>query len=180
LAERDPREAALEGVLMLHEAVDLEIQALVRHHGARLRCRQGCTACCGDGLTVFRVEAERIRRFAPHVLRGAPHAPGACAFLDDAGACRVYVHRPYVCRTRGLPLRWAEAGATDEELVERRDICPLNAQGLPLERLAEDECWTLGPVEEWLASLQVAWGDGGPARVALRDLFAAAAARAAS
>lgn len=104
------------------------------------------------------MEAERIRRDFPAVLQEAPATEG-CAFLGPDGGCRVYAARPYVCRTQGLPLRWAEAG------VEHRDICPLNDEGPPIEGLPIEACWTIGPVEARLAA--VSQGD----RVALRSLF---------
>ena len=155
----------------LHDEIDRESAALAERHRARLHCGRGCSACCVDGLSVFEVEAERIRSTHPELLReGAPHPPGACAFLGDAGECRVYAERPYVCRTQGLPLRWT---LEDErsELVERRDICPLNAEGEPLEALPESDCWTLGPFEERLRRIQEASDGGVGRRVALRTLF---------
>ena len=162
---------ALDALRRLHAEVDRDAGALVERHRERLRCGRGCSSCCVDGLTVFEIEAERIRAAHPELLEhGAPHPPGACALLGDAGECRVYADRPYVCRTQGLPLRWLDAGPGDET-VERRDICPLNEAGEPLEALAADACWTLGPVEDRLRRLQEATGDGAPRRVPLRALF---------
>jgi hypothetical protein len=90
---------------------------------------------------------------------GTPHAPGGCAFLDDGGGCRIYAQRPYVCRTQGLPLRWIEGD--EAELVEVRDICPLNADGSPtLEELPAEACWPIGPIEARLRQRQ-AMEDGG-------------------
>ncbi len=60
----------------------------------------------------------------------------------------------------------------DGEVVELRDICPLNDAGEPVVELAEHACWTLGPVEERLARLELARGESS-ARVRLRDLFVA-------
>ena len=117
---------------------------------------------------MFEVEAERIRSGHADLLRdGTPHPPGACAFLGDAGECRIYADRPYVCRSQGLPLRWIE----EEEQVERRDICPLNAEGEPLESLPAADCFTLGPFEARLRRLQDAQDGGKGLRVALRALF---------
>jgi hypothetical protein len=134
---------ALAALRQLHDEVDRDAGALAERHRGRLRCGRGCHACCVDGLTV----------------------------LGEAGECRIYPARPYVCRTQGLPLRWLEAGTRDEEVVERRDICPLNEAGEPLETLRPGECWTLGPVEQRLRRLQVAERGGAGRRVALRDLF---------
>jgi Fe-S-cluster containining protein len=170
----------LPAIRRIHGEVDRRVRGLVRRNGARLRCGLGCHACCTDGLSVFEVEADRIRAGAAALLaEGAPHPAGACAFLDEAGACRVYADRPYVCRTQGLPLRWTE-GAEPVE-VEYRDICPENeVEGAPLEALPATDCWRIGPTEAALRALQLerqaaeAVPEGGqaePRRVALRDLF---------
>jgi len=139
-------------------------------HAARLQCKQGCSACCADELTVFDVEAARIRRHHGALLAaGVPHAEGGCAFLDPEGSCRIYADRPYVCRTQGLPLRWIDDGQADEP-TELRDICPLNETGEPIELLRVEDCWTLGPAEEELAMMQMET-DTPAQRVLLRGLF---------
>ena len=185
----DDADAAQLALRALHDEVNARAAALARRHVGRLRCGRGCSACCQDGLTVFEVEAERIRRAHPELLAdGTPHPAGACAFLDAEGACRVYADRPYVCRTQGLPLRWLEEDAAGQ-VAERRDICPLNeaappltASGarseakpseVPLELLPDDACWTLGETEGRLAALQAAQDGGALRRVALRSLFRA-------
>ena len=164
------RDRALGEVVALHDEVDAQVQPLVALHAERLQCRRGCTACCVDDLTVFEVEAERIRVRCSEVLESEPHPPGACAFLDGDGACRIYADRPYVCRTQGLPLRWF---AEDESggPVELRDICPLNESETPLEALPDTSCWLIGPTEGRLSEMEASVDSGG--RVALRDLFQA-------
>lgn len=164
-------DAAQQRLRDLHDEVDARAAAVARRHAGRLRCGRGCSACCQDELTVFEVEAERIRRaHADLLVSGEPHARGACAFLDAQGACRVYAERPYVCRTQGLPLRWLEEDAAGE-VVEQRDICPLNEAGPPLASLPEPDCWTLGPTEARLAALQSSLDGGALRRVPLRSLF---------
>ncbi len=175
---------AIDWVERVHAVVDELTHPITASHGARLRCKSGCNACCSDALTVYAIEAAVIQRHHAELLEtGDPASEGACAFLDDTGACRIYEHRPYVCRTQGLPLRWLERDEIDDSPVEARDVCPLNADGgPPLEELAAEECWTLGPFEERLGKRQ-AVVDGieaceprEPRRVALRSLFARAAA----
>ncbi|MBX3232763.1 MAG: YkgJ family cysteine cluster protein [Labilithrix sp.] len=158
----------------LHAAVDEVAAPVLLANRARLTCGEGCSDCCTDGLTVFALEAANIARHHAELLASEePHPEGACAFLDRAGRCRVYAHRPYVCRTQGLPLRWIEEDEDSGEVYEARDICPKNAAGPPLEELAADDCWSIGPFEERLARAQ-ANGE----RVALRSLFAAASSAA--
>jgi len=154
----------------LHDEVDAAAGALAQRHRDRLRCGRGCQACCVDGLSVFEVEAERIRSNHRALIQsGLPHPPGGCAFLGDAGECRIYPDRPYVCRTQGLPLRWLEQAA--QEVVEQRDICPLNEAGEPIEALPAEACFTLGPFEDRLRRLQETADGGSGCRVALREIF---------
>ena len=158
-------------ITAFHEWIDRQTAALYEQHGTRLQCRRGCASCCVDELTVSAVEAEHIRAHATDLLEtGAPHPKGRCAFLDEHEACRIYAWRPYVCRTQGLPLRWLDE---DDEgyLVEYRDICPLNEDGPPIETLTEDHCWTIGPAEQELASIQQQRGSNNAERVLLRTLF---------
>ena len=163
-AEDDPLAA-------LHERVDKKAGSLARLHGTRLQCRRGCTDCCVDDLTVHPIEAHRIRSYHAQLLQtGTPHAVGRCAFLDAEGSCRIYAHRPYVCRTQGLPLLWFTETEDGEDIVEERDICPLNADGPPLRQLPPEDCWLIGPTELELQRLQDVQ-PGPQGRIALRDLF---------
>lgn len=157
---------AVAFVAELHRVVDELTRPLFARHGQRLQCKRGCSSCCIDDLTAFEIEAALIvKHHLPLLDEGAPHPAGGCAFLDGGGACRIYEHRPYVCRTQGLPLRWGTAGG------EARDICELNEAGEPLEELEASDCWTLGPVEDRLAARQAAEDGGARRRVRLRDLF---------
>jgi Fe-S-cluster containining protein len=166
--KQDNSTAALQ---KLHERIDARAGELARRHEQRLRCERGCDSCCVDDLTVFLVEAERIRISHQALLRdGIPHPPGACAFLGSAGECRIYADRPYVCRTQGLPLRWFTEDGSGE-ICEKRDICPLNAEGPALDDLPEEACWLIGPVELELGNLQAEIRDPHENRIALRALF---------
>lgn len=164
-------EVLLDALEKMYEEVDSLSNHLAEIHKERLRCGRGCSSCCVDELTVYEIEAENIRRHHAEFLETAmPHETGACAFLDEEGSCRIYEQRPYVCRTQGLPLRWFEE-TEDDEIVELRDICPLNEEGAPVENLEEEECWTIGTFEQRLADLQYELDGGEMRRVALRDLF---------
>ncbi len=152
-------------IARLHQVVDELASTVAAKH--TLACKEGCSGCCVDGLTVFEIEAARIREAHPDLLATGTPSDVGCAFLDEAGACRVYDVRPYVCRTQGLPLRWVEE--EDGEAVEMRDICPLNAN-VDLAQIGPEAMWTIGPFEERLAQ-------HGDTRVALRSLFASGKTR---
>lgn len=161
----------LDALEELYTRVDVQSRILHLLHSNRLQCAYGCLMCCVDDLTVFVLEAENIRRrYATLLEQGKPHSHGACAFLNQNGGCRIYAHRPYVCRTQGLPLRWMEEAA-DGNVVELRDICPSNDRGKAIEDLSAEECWTIGPIEGKLAGLQAALDGGDLQRVSLRSLF---------
>lgn len=162
----------LEKLGAMHRAVETLSRQIAAKHGDRLQCKKGCHACCLDGLTVFEIEAERIRALFGDSLRGTKASSKGCAFLGPDGECRVYEARPYVCRTQGLPLRWFDEEGG--ELVEFRDICELNVEGPSLDTLPADACWTIGHVESILQQLQVEFSqDGALERVPLRGLFEA-------
>lgn len=159
-----------------YEEVDKLTSALNERHRDRLKCKAGCFSCCVDNITVFEVEAEYIKHYHSDLLeRESPYQKGYCAFLNDNGECRIYEHRPYVCRTQGLPLRWLEE-INEEELIDMRDICPLNEEGELIVNLKIEDCWTIGPFEEMLAQIQSNYekqttSENKIKRVELRKLF---------
>jgi Fe-S-cluster containining protein len=152
-----------------HSNIDAKVKPLEELHKNRLECRGGCSQCCVDELSVFEVEADRIRAICQDVLAQEPHPKGACAFLNAEGMCRIYAYRPYVCRTQGLPLRWLEE--SENEVLEYRDICELNDKEPPIEELEPDQFWTLGESEGELAQMQFEAHGGEMTRVVLRELF---------
>ena len=167
--------AARRRLTALHREVDDRAARLIAALPGPLVCQRGCVDCCIDDLTVFSLEADLIRHHHQALLASATaHPVGACAFLGADGGCRIYRQRPYVCRTQGLPLRWQaenEAG----QVVEMRDICPLNEPALDstLVELAPQHCWQLGEFEGRLASLAAeAQGEFVAVRESLRGLFA--------
>ena len=176
-----PSSATGDSLIQFHADVEYVAGKLHLVHFARTQCQRGCSGCCSDDLSVFSVESDAIKLAYALLLKlGTPHAIGGCAFLAEDGACRIYEHRPYVCRTHGLPMRWFDepetpvgAGTTTtvQTAHELRDICPLNEPGVPIDELAADQCWTLGPSELRLSKLEMAHTAEATPRVALRSLF---------
>lgn len=173
LPNAEEAEAALADLIELHEEIDRAAARLSELHRGRLQCRRGCSACCLDDLTVSAVEAQRIRVHHPELLESQTAGPeGGCAFLDETGSCRVYADRPSVCRSQGLPLRVLFEDDEDE-IAERRDICPLNLEGgPPLDALPESDCWLIGPFELRLAEIDARFAGEEAPRESLRELFA--------
>jgi hypothetical protein len=171
MPNRDDNAPLFNDLERFYKRVDLEARLICELEPGRFHCGPGCHECCVDGLSVFEIEAKNIAHYHRDLLvHRKPRPEGACAFLDESGRCGIYEHRPYVCRTQGLPLRWIEE-LRDSRSVEMRDVCPLNDKGVPLEALVPDACWTIGPYEEELGRMQITDSGKTCRRVLLRDLF---------
>lgn len=128
--------------------------------GADLRCGEGCTACCEVDLTLSPVEADRVRAMVSQLpepvratLRRRAQTSGReCVMLVD-GRCAIYVARPLVCRSQGLPLAYPD-GVIPTDSIRARGAgtevtwCPLNFTERPP---AKDDILAAGRLDEALA-----------------------------
>ncbi len=55
--------------------------------------------------------------------------------------------------------------------TEMGDICSLTDEGPPVKSILEDDCWTIGPMEDRLRLSQFEEDGGGMCRVALGDMW---------
>lgn len=106
--------------LKLHELVEVEIA-----EGADIpvSCHKGCSACCHmevevttyeaeilkqlvqDGLSIDRARLQRQgeRSLQDPVWReGMKNEDNKCVFLNHEGSCRIYEHRPVMCRRHSV------------------------------------------------------------------------------
>jgi Fe-S-cluster containining protein len=163
---------ALAALAAFYRKADEEISRIAALHSGLLKCRYGCSTCCGDNIKVFLIEASNIRAKHLELLASSgPYPEGACAFLGRDGECRIYADRPYVCRMQGLPFRWFEIIEPGES-IELRDICPSNLPAQGIETLPAEHCLTPAPYWNRLAEFQKEIY-GNLNRVSLRDMFAA-------
>jgi hypothetical protein len=160
-----------QSLIRFYEEVDQTAEKIKSALGDGIKCGRGCTNCCIDDLAVLPVEAGYIRQeFGGLLEKAIPGPAGVCAMLDEAGLCRIYHARPYICRTQGLPLRWFGPGPAGE-ITEFRDICPVNDDGLFLIELSDEDCFLLGPFEERLQEIQARAAKENAERVPLKSLF---------
>jgi hypothetical protein len=126
----------LHAYLQLRERTDRFVKSVTARYQEQIVCRAGCNECCQAGLTVVMVEAIAIGRGLDisdeRIFLQAGQKPlfseGKCAFLDEKGHCSVYINRPLVCRTQGMPLLMA---GSDEV-----SICRFNLIGMAPHRSA--------------------------------------------
>jgi Fe-S-cluster containining protein len=160
----------LEALKQFYTALDSHIHLIEDKNRGRINCKKGCFSCCKDDLEVFGIEAEFIRENQSQFLKNNSANPvGACAFLNEEGACRIYESRPFVCRTHGVPIAYLQEDEMGE--FELRDICPLNEEGESLENLSTEKIFQNNAWEEKLALLQIMVDKGSMERIFLRDLF---------
>lgn len=142
-------------------------------------CRAGCDDCCRRRFSVTALEAEVIAEHLaalPDAARAelaarAEHGDAAvCPALQPDGRCAVYAARPLICRTHGLPIRFAAPTAPpggfegrDRAIVGagRRalpvvDACPRNFEGRALDALPADCVLDQATVSTVLGALDAA------------------------
>ena len=68
-------------------------------------CEKGCSHCCRIDVAVTAVEAQYIQKnvgitpdMGHTVTSGHGDTKQPCSFLDAAGTCTIYAHRPFACR----------------------------------------------------------------------------------
>ncbi len=91
--------------IKLLDRIDSFTTGVRKRHPDSFKCAPGCSRCCVAGITVWRVEADHIRKCAGLPGAGAASASGdRCSRLNDEGLCSIYRARPAVCRLWGAPL----------------------------------------------------------------------------
>lgn len=96
--------------LALLEKADSFFSKVFNKNSSEMKCSEGCSKCCVDGITLLRVERDRILSH----LKNRDEIPvksqsGRCAFLSSEGRCKIYEVRPIVCRTWGIPILYSES-----------------------------------------------------------------------
>jgi Fe-S-cluster containining protein len=153
--------------------------------GAAITCHAGCSDCCRR-FTVTGLEAEVIReglaalpdaRREELATRARNDETDVCPALDADGRCAIYAHRPVICRTHGLPIRFTEQRAGRS--LPMLDACPKNFVGHDLTAVSPASVMDQTTLSTILGALDAARADetGRPRgeRVAIAELLATTA-----
>ncbi|MBV1859306.1 MAG: YkgJ family cysteine cluster protein [Nannocystaceae bacterium] len=113
------------------QVIDTDVEPVVQRYRAHIECAQGCSDCCQQTFRVSHLEGAYLREGllalpddtrADILARARDYTPDErqpCPVLSAKGACRMYAHRPRICRKYGIPL-W------NPERPDRVDTCPKN------------------------------------------------------
>lgn len=104
--------------------LDAAVSALEELHRDELRCCPGCSSCCTLS-SLLPIEAAYLRQAIDGLDAALRQWPGGeagrCPLLVDS-LCAVYVHRPIICRTHGLPIGYVDHERASIEV----SVCPMN------------------------------------------------------
>ncbi len=131
-------------VVTLQENASGFFDKIHEKHKSQMECKKGCSKCCQTDISVFGIEADRIREWFTalpleeqerlKVLWQTPHQESYCTFLYQ-DQCTVYEARPLICRTQGLPLFVASENVLDYCPLNFKDGDPPKEDWLNLERM---------------------------------------------
>lgn len=150
----------------LFAKVDAFFSRARARHGEAITCRAGCADCCRRRFSVTALEADAIREVVAQLddetrrtlaRRAEEGDPGVCPALDPDGRCAVYEARPLICRTHGLPIRFAPAKGT--RALPVLDACPKNFGGGDLAALDPTTVLDQQTLSTVLAALDAAHAD---------------------
>ena len=148
-----PSEDLLTNYDHLVAKIDAICRRIHRTYGSHMACQKGCADCCRH-ISVFPVEAAALSRALNRLPRDEVAAirdvarlaapSGTCPLLKN-NVCRLYDHRPIICRTHGFPVLVVQAGR------QSVDFCPLNFKGRA--SLPGDAVISLEPLNAALATI---------------------------
>ncbi|MCX4243811.1 YkgJ family cysteine cluster protein [Paraliomyxa miuraensis] len=96
--------------------IDDGVRPVVERYAEHVRCGPGCSDCCHQSFAVSPLEGALLREGLDELPAAAqadirararawrPERREPCPVLGDDGRCRLYEHRPRICRKYGIPL----------------------------------------------------------------------------
>jgi uncharacterized protein len=167
----------------LFAKIEAFFTAAEAREGDAITCHAGCDDCCRRRFTVTGIEAEVIReglsalpeaRREELAIRAREAASNVCPALDPDRRCAIYEHRPIICRTHGLPIRFTEPhGGRSLPML---DACPKNFVGRDLDAVSPASVMDQTTLSTILGALDAAHaaetGRARGERVAIAELLA--------
>jgi hypothetical protein len=132
--------------------VDDGVRPVVARYAAQVRCGPGCSDCCHQTFSVSAIEGALLREglaalpasdraeIRERAAAWQPDRRDPCPVLGADGRCRLYDHRPRICRKYGIPL-W------HPDRPHEVRCCPLNFRDMA----DIDPGLILDPQADWAA-----------------------------
>ncbi len=129
------KEASRDRLRRHLRVIDSDVEPVVQRYRAHIECAKGCSDCCQQTFRVSHLEGAYLREGlaglpndvrADIMQRASEYVPDErqpCPVLSEEGGCRMYAHRPRICRKYGIPL-W------NPQRPDRVDTCPKNFGGV--------------------------------------------------
>lgn len=131
-------------VVSLQENASAFFEKVYSKNIDQMQCKQGCSKCCQTDISIFEVEAQRVRDWFNSLdhekrnsLRQIWHIEvdkKNCVFLVN-DSCTIYEARPLICRTQGLPLFLSSENSLDYCRLNFEKGDPDKSDWLNLERM---------------------------------------------
>jgi Fe-S-cluster containining protein len=130
--------------------IDRDVAPVVERYREHIECRAGCSDCCHQTFRVSEIEGALLREGLALLdettrddilVRARGYTPDVrepCPVLSSEGTCRLYAHRPRICRKYGIPL-W------QPDRPHEVSTCPKNFRRTP----DIDADLILEPQAEW-------------------------------
>lgn len=128
-------DASRDRLRHLLRVIDTDVEPVVQRYRSHIECAKGCSDCCHQTFRISNLEGAYLREGlaaaepdvrADILARSETYEADTrtpCPVLSADGACRLYAHRPRICRKYGIPL-W------NPERPDRVDTCPKNFVGV--------------------------------------------------
>lgn len=112
MSEPDPRQRLRQHLRLIDDGV----RPVMERYPEQVRCGPGCSDCCHQSFRVSELEGALLREGLAEldpVARADIEARAVayraderqpCPVLGADGRCRLYEHRPRICRKYGIPL----------------------------------------------------------------------------
>lgn len=137
----------MENYLKLRNIVDEKFSGIESKYPLNFKCKNGCSGCCVDGLSVNVVEFMAIKNELVTYHQPFTHkkTEGKCPFLNESEACTIYSVRPIICRSHGAPTK----------LANHKSVCPLNFSEVALDELEKNDFFDLETLNTILATINI-------------------------
>lgn len=170
----DERADGVERLRRHLRLIDQGVAPVVERYPEQVNCGPGCSDCCHQTFRVSAIEGAYLREGLASIAADArrdilqrargyePDRREPCPVLGADGRCRLYEHRPRICRKYGIPL-W------HPDRPHEVRCCPLNFQSMgdidPGLILEPQAAWA----EDWIRLQEEALGTSEPSKATIAE-----------